>query len=57
MLGSRIDAHRIYDKGLTIVHLFKYVFNLGPRAVHMLRAPRYLNPALVVCSFTSAEGF
>jgi len=22
------------------------IFNLGPRAVNMLRAPRYLNPAV-----------
>jgi len=45
-----MDAHRIYD--LTVVHLFKCIFNLGPRAVNMLRAPRYLNPALSPSSFT-----
>jgi len=32
--GSQMDAHIICD--LTFVHLFKCVFNLGPRAVHML---------------------
>ena len=44
--GSHMDAHRIYD--LTVVHLFKCIFNLGPRAVDMLRALRYLNPALLI---------
>jgi len=29
--GSHMDARRIYD--LTVVHLFKYNFNLGPHAV------------------------
>ena len=42
--GSHVDAHRIYV--LTVVHLFKRIFNLGLRAVNMLQAPRYLNPAL-----------
>ena len=42
--GSHMDTHRIYD--LTVVHLFKCIFNLGPRALHMLQAPRHLNPAL-----------
>jgi len=41
-----MDVHRICD--LTVVHLFKCIFNLGPRADRMLRAPRYLNPALGV---------
>jgi len=31
-----------------IQQLFKCIFNLGPRAVYILRAPRYLNPALVM---------
>jgi len=31
---------------LIVVHLFKCIFNLGPRVVDMLQAPRYLNPAL-----------
>jgi len=44
--GSHMDAHRIYD--LTVVHLFKCIFNLGPRAVDMLRALRYLNPVLLI---------
>jgi len=35
--GSHMGAHRIYD--LTVVHLFKPISNLGPRAV-MLQAPR-----------------
>jgi len=26
-----MDAHKVYD--LTLVHLFKFVLNLGPRAV------------------------
>jgi len=39
-----IDAHRIYD--LTDVHLFTCNFYIGPRAVNILQAPRYLNPAL-----------
>jgi len=29
--GSHMDARRTYD--LKVVHLFKYIFNLGPRAV------------------------
>jgi len=41
---SRMDGHIIYY--LTVVHLFKCIFNLGARAVHMLLAPRHLNPAL-----------
>jgi len=39
-----MNVHRICD--LTVVHLFMCIFYLGPRAVNMLRAPRYLNPAL-----------
>jgi len=31
---------------LKVVHLFKCIFNLGSRAVNMLRVPRYLNPVL-----------
>jgi len=42
--GSDMDAHRICD--LTVVRLFKCIFNLGPYAVNMLQTPRYLNPAL-----------
>jgi len=30
-----------------LVFLFKCIFNLGPLAVNMLQASRYLNPALV----------
>jgi len=41
-----MHAHKIYD--LTVVHLFKCIFKLGPRSVNMLQAPRYLNPALAV---------
>jgi len=41
---SHMDVHRICD--LTVLHLFKCIFNVGPLAVIMLRAPRYLNPAL-----------
>ena len=33
-------------KILTVVHWFKCIFNLEPRAVNMLQAPLYLNPAL-----------
>jgi len=44
--GSHMDGHRIYD--LTAVCLFKCIFNLGPRALGMLQAPRYLHPALIV---------
>jgi len=44
--GSHMLAHRVYD--LTVVHLFKRILNLGPRAVKMLRDPRYLNLVLVV---------
>jgi len=40
-----MDTHRIFD--LTVVHLFKRICNLGPRAVYMLQAPRHLNLALV----------
>jgi len=44
-----MHAHKIYD--LTVVHLFNCIFKLGPRAVNMLQAPRYHNPALtVLCS-------
>jgi len=42
--GIHTDAYGNYD--LTVVHLFKCVFNLGPRAVNILQALRYLNPAL-----------
>jgi len=42
--GSHMDAHII--QYLTVVHLFSYIFNFGPRAVDMLQASRYLNPAL-----------
>ena len=40
-----MNAHIICD--LTVVHFFKCIFNLGPRAVDMLRTPRYHNPALL----------
>jgi len=43
--GTRVDARRIYD--FKVVHLFKCSFNLGPRAVNIFQAPRYLNPALI----------
>jgi len=42
--SSHMDAHIIYD--IKVVHFFKYIFNLGPRAVHMLQVQRHLNPAL-----------
>jgi len=42
--GSHMDARKIYD--LTVVHLSMSIFNLGPRAVNMLQAPRFLNLAL-----------
>jgi len=32
---------------LTFVHLLKCIFDLEPRAVNMLQAPRYLNPTLI----------
>jgi len=35
-----MDAHRIYD--LAVVHLFRCILNLGPRAVHMLQDPRWI---------------
>ena len=35
---------------LKVVHLFYGIFNLGPRAVFMLRAPHRLNPALVIAA-------
>jgi len=41
--GSHMDVHRLCD--LTVVHLFKWISNLGPRAFNMLQAG-YLNPAL-----------
>jgi len=44
---SHVDAHIICD--LTVVHLFKCIFNLGSRAVITLRAPGYLNQALTWC--------
>ena len=44
--GSHMDGHVIYD--LRVVHLFKCMFELGPRAVNLLQAPRSLNPALDV---------
>jgi len=34
--GSSMDSHRIYD--LTVIYLFKCIFNLGDRAVTMLQA-------------------
>jgi len=39
-----VDDYIIYD--LIVVHLFKCIFNLGPSAVYILRAPHHLNPAL-----------
>ena len=47
------DVHRICD--ITVVHLFKCIFNLGPRAVIMLRAPRNLNPALIELSLLARK--
>jgi len=49
--GSHMDARRIYY--LTVVHLFKCFFYLGPRAVNRLQALRYLNPALVTLHLPS----
>jgi len=46
-IGSHMDVHRIYDK--SCYHLFKCIFNLGPRTVNMLQAAHYLNPALYTC--------
>jgi len=43
-----MDAHRIYD--LTVVHLFKCIFDLRPRAINMLNAPRYRNAVLLLTS-------
>jgi len=40
-----MGAHIIYN--LTVVHLFKCTFNLGPCAVYMLRDRRHLNPELI----------
>ena len=40
-----MNAHIIYD--LTVVHLFKCIFNFGPSDVYMLQVPRHLNPATV----------
>jgi len=45
----------IYD--LTVVRLFKCVFNLGPRAFDMLQAPRHLNSALSWSSFHRSKFF
>jgi len=44
-IGGHMGTHKIYD--LTVVHLFKCIFDLGPRAVNMLQAPRYLNQELI----------
>jgi len=51
--GSHMDLHIIYH--LTVVHLFEWIFNLGPRAVNMLQAPHYLNPALVITQKRSTK--
>jgi len=51
--GSHMDAHRIYD--LTVVHLFKCIFYLWPRAVNTLQALRHLNPALVLSTKIRAK--
>jgi len=40
--GSHLDVQR-----KIVVHLFKCVLNLGPRAVNTIQALRCLNPALV----------
>jgi len=42
--GSHMNTHRISD--LTVVHFFKCIFKLESRTVNILKAPRYLNPAL-----------
>jgi len=42
--SSHLDVRIIYD--IKVVHFFKFIFNLGPRAVYMLRSQRHLNPAL-----------
>jgi len=39
-----MDDHRIYD--LTVVYLFKWISNLGPRALYMLQALHRLIPTL-----------
>jgi len=39
--SSHMDVRIIFD--LTVLHSFKCIFNLGPRDVNMLQAPRYLN--------------
>jgi len=44
--SSHMDVHTIYD--LTVVHLFKRIFNLESHAINTLQASRYLNPALGV---------
>jgi len=46
-----MDAHIFCD--VIVVHLFKCIFNLGPRAVFMLQVPPRLNPAL----FGSQQSF
>jgi len=47
---------KIYD--VTVINLFKRIFNLGPRAVNTLQAPGHLNPALASCTTqqTFAQG-
>jgi len=42
--GSHMNARIIYD--LKVVHLFKFIFSLGLRAVYMLRDPHHLSPVL-----------
>jgi len=41
-----------------VLQVLRCFFNLGPRALEMLRAPRYLNSALIgYCSMAYAENF
>jgi len=48
-----MDVYKIYD--LTVVNLFKCVFNLGPRTVNMLQVPRCLNPAVAALVTTTSQ--
>jgi len=48
-----MNVHRICD--LTAVHLYMCIFNLGSRAVNMLRARRYLNPALALATLSHSS--
>ena len=43
-----LNGSHLPTEFMIVVHLFKCIFNLGPRAVKMLQASRYLYPALVL---------